>query len=152
MARRVAEQRASTSSFLDVLGVLSLFVLPWSAFLYDRGPATLLFAWGLLSPASLHITDVYSYFFVYTRGLPDWVVVWPVGIVCLVFALISAGRGLIRGREDLRVTGGLLALVGVAALLVSLGFSGQPGRVGIPIGAAVAWVLAGSYWLRLRTR
>lgn len=142
------ERRRSSSA--DLLAVCSLLVVPWAILTYGRGPTTLLFAWGLVTPTPLHVTDVYAYFFRFTVGLPDWILAWVVGIVCLVGAVASAASGLVRGREDRRVTGGLLALVGVASVVVAVGFAGQPGRLGIPLGAVVAWPLAGRYWLAAR--
>lgn len=134
----------------DLLAVCSLFVVPWVVLGYDRGPTTLLFAWGLLSPAQWHLTDVYAFFFQFTAGLPDWILAWGVGIACFVGAVASAAVGAVTGREDVRVTGGLLALVGVAGVVVSIGFAGQPGRFGLPVGAVLAWSLAVRYWLRFR--
>lgn len=125
-------------------------MVPWSAFTYAGGSTTLLFAWGMADPRSLHVTDLYSYFIVFTQGVPDWILAWPVGVACLLAALGSAIRGIAGGNEDVRMTGGLVALVGLASVLVSLGFTTQPGRLGVPVGAAVAWPLAGWYWLVVR--
>lgn len=142
----------ATSGPVELLGIASLFVVPWDILTYVEGSTTLLFAWGMVDLVSLHVTDAYAYFFTYTQGVPDWILAWPVGVVCLVLALASATRGFARGREDVRVTGGLLVLVGVAALVVSMGFSVQSERIGVPVGVAGAWPLAGWYWLVVQTR
>jgi uncharacterized protein (TIGR04206 family) len=138
---------------LDLLLVLSLLVVPWSVLTYGsvgEGFTTLLFGWGLFDPATGQVTGLHT-FLAYTAGLPDWILAWPVGVVCLVAALASAGAGHTRaGEGDMRLTAVLLALVGVAVLSVSWGFSVQPGRTGIPVGTAVAWVAAARYWLRYR--
>ena len=143
---------APRSGPAELLAVASLLAVPWSVLTYGGRPSTLLFAWGLVNPRSLHVTDLYSYLFVFTRGVPDWILAWPVGAVCLLVAVASAGWGVAGGGEDVRVTGGLVALVGLAALLVSLGFAAQPGRLGVPVAAAVAWPLAGWYLLVVRRR
>ena len=137
---------------LGLLALCSMLLVPWAVLGYDRGPTTLLFAWGTVTPAQSSVTDAYAYFFRYTAGLPDWILAWAVGIACLLAALVSATAGHVRGREDPRVTAGLLALVGLASVVVSIGFAGQPGRYGLPLGAAVAVPLSGWYWLRHRGR
>lgn len=140
----------TTSGPVELLGIASLFVVPWDVLTYGDGATTLLFAWGVVDPASFHVTDVYAYLFTYTQGVPDWILAWPIGVVCLALALLSATLGFARGWEDTRVTAGLIALVGVAALVVALGFSVQPDRIGIPIGVAGAWPLTGWYWFAVR--
>jgi uncharacterized protein (TIGR04206 family) len=140
------------SRLVDLLALCSLLAVPWVVLGYERGPTTLLFAWGLLTPDPFSVTDVYAYFFRYTVGLPDWILAWAVGIACLVGALLSAAAGVVLGREDPRVTAGLLALVGLASVVVSVGFAGQPGRFGLPLGAAVALPLSVRHWLRNRHR
>lgn len=139
-----------TSRPWEALAVASLLLVPWSILTYGGRSVTLLFAWGLLTPSPLHVTDVYSYFFVFTVGLPDWILAWGVGIASFVVAVASAASGAIRGREDRRLTGGLLVLVGLVSVVVSMGFAGQPGRLGIPLGAVVAWPLAGWYLWQAR--
>ncbi len=124
-----------------------------------EGSTTLLFAWGLMDPATGHVTGINTYF-TYTRGLPDWILAWPVGVGSLVAALASAAVGDARGRDGYpssgqqhradRVTAALLALVGVAVLSLSWGFSAQLGRTGIPLGTVFAWPVAGWFWLRAR--
>jgi uncharacterized protein (TIGR04206 family) len=139
-----------------------LFLLPWSVLSYGgvtEGSTTLLFAWGLFDPATAQVTGIHTYL-TYTRGLPDWLLAWPVGAGALVGALASAAVGYARGRDSdshrghrqrtERVTASLLALVGVAVLSLSWGFSGQLGRTGFPLGTAVAWAVGGWFWLRHR--
>lgn len=132
-----------------------------------EGSTTLLFAWGLLDPATGHVTGLHTYL-THTRGLPDWLLAWPVGVGSLVAALASVAVGFARGRDDTsrrsssgrasgdhrqrgdRVTAALLALVGVAVLSLSWGFSAQLGRTGYPLGTAFAWTAAGWFWRRQR--
>ena len=142
-----------TSDRRDLFLLTSLFFVPWVVLTYGsvfEGTTTLLFAWGLFDPVTGSGTDLYRFLFAYTRGLPDWILAWPLGAVSLVAAFASAASGVTRGREDIRVTASLLVLVGVAALSVAWGFSGQPGRTGLPLGTVVAWGLAARYWRRIR--
>lgn len=74
-------------------------------------------------------------------GLPDSIVVYPVGVLLSTGALASAASGLV-GREDRWVTAGLLALVGPTQLSVAAGFSRRPGYVAVPIVTAVLAVVA----------
>jgi uncharacterized protein (TIGR04206 family) len=144
---------APASDRPDLILLSSLFVVPWVLLTYGsvfEGPTTLLFAWGLFDPATGSGTNLYRFLFAYTRGLPNWILAWPLGAICLIAAFANAVRGVARGREDVRVTASLLVLVGVAALSVAWGFSGQPGRTGLPLGTVVAWLLAGRYWRRIR--
>ena len=142
-----------TSDRRDLLLLSSLFVVPWVVLTYGRvfeGATTLLFAWGLFDPATASGTDLYRFLFAYTRGLPDWILAWPLGVVCLVAAFASAASGVTRGREEIRLTASLLVLVGVAMLSVAWGFSGQSSRTGLPLGTVLAWLLAARYWSRVR--
>lgn len=143
---------APTSDRRDLLLIASLFAVPWVVLTYGGAleGTTLLFAWGLFDPATGSGTDLFRFLFAYTRGLPDWILAWPLGTVSLLAALASAASGVTRGREDVRVTVSLLVLVGVAALSVAWGFSGQLGRTGLPLGTVVAWLLAARYWSRIR--
>ncbi|WP_373188827.1 hypothetical protein [Halolamina sp.] len=87
----------------DLFLLSSLFVVPWVV-LTDgsvfEGPTTLLFAWGLFDPATGSGTDLHLFLVAYTRGLPNWILAWPIGTVCLVAAFASAVSGVARGREE----------------------------------------------------
>lgn len=155
----------STTGRRGLLLVLSLFFLPWSVLSYGgvtEGSTTLLFAWGLMDPATGHVTGIQTYL-THTRGLPNWILAWPVGVGALLGALASVAVGHARGRGDdsrcssggqrqsaERVTAALLALVGIAVLSLSWGFSAQLGRTGYPLGTAFAWTAAAWFWLRHR--
>ena len=56
-------------------GVAAIGALPWSLVFAD-GELTLVFAFGLVDPVSLYATDVLTYTFVYTGGLPDVLFAW----------------------------------------------------------------------------
>jgi uncharacterized protein (TIGR04206 family) len=157
----------SGRAWSELLSVVSLCLFPWSVLSYGSltdGSTTLLFAWGLFDPGTGQLTGLHT-FLAYTRGLPDWLLAWPVGVAVLVSALASVTVGHARRRDDdpytesdsfdlqagtEHVTAALLGLVGLAVLSLSWGFSVQPGRTGTPIGTLFAWALAGRFWLRHR--
>ncbi|MFB6160147.1 MAG: TIGR04206 family protein [Haloferacaceae archaeon] len=124
-----------------LLAVLALAVLPWSVQTFRGGAVTFLFPWGLVTVPPLHVTTLADYLFVYTAGLPDYILAWPTSVLLYALALASASAGLL-DREDPRVTGGLLALVGVAQLSVAWGFSVQPARTAWPTGTLACWAVA----------
>ncbi|SFF97477.1 TIGR04206 family protein [Halopelagius inordinatus] len=152
MSRR-SDRSDTASDRTAVLAVLSLLAVPWSVQTFPGGDETLLFAWGLLNTAPVGVTTLFEFLFVYTRGLPDFIVSWPVSVACYAGAVASAVVGWRRGREDPRVTGGLLVLAGVAQLSLASGFSAQPGRTAWPLGTLALWTVAWVvYWPRVRRR
>ncbi|WP_411962811.1 TIGR04206 family protein [Haloferax sp. YSMS24] len=127
--------------------LLVVGVVPWSVQTFSTGSTTLLFAWGLLTPSPLSLTTVFDFFFRYTAGLPDYILVWPVGIACYVVAVGSGLSGYLFGREDVRITAAGLVLAGVTQLELARGFSVQPGRTAWPLGTVLLWAVAGYiYW------
>ncbi|WP_435063645.1 TIGR04206 family protein [Halobaculum sp. EA56] len=120
--------------------VLLCGVVPWSVQVFaDSGVPFLRFAWGGLS-----LTPV-----VYARTLPEYLalsgspllVPWVLAALCWLLAVGSAGLGF-AGREDPRVTAGLLALAGAVNLSVALRFGVQPLRTGYPVGTLALWAVA----------
>ncbi|MEA5386012.1 hypothetical protein VB773_08020 [Haloarculaceae archaeon H-GB2-1] len=78
----------------------------------------------------------------YTVGRPpELMVPWLVGIVVFALAAVSAALAFV-DREDERVTGFLLVLLGVTQLSVAVGFSGRPTYVAVPVATVAAWALA----------
>lgn len=125
------------------LVVLAAGLAPWVAVTGPGGVEGLVFAWGLLDPATLHVVSVFDYLFRFTGGpasLPGYLLAWPTGAALYVAAAVSAGGGLF-GVEDRRVTGGLLALAGLDALFVSAGLV-RAGVSAWPVGAVVLWAVA----------
>ncbi|RDI71063.1 TIGR04206 family protein [Halopelagius longus] len=152
MARRTDRQE-SPSDDRTVLVLLALLAVPWSIQRYADGGTTLLFAWGLLNTAPFGVTTLSDFLFVYTRGLPEYIFSWPLSVACYAGAVASAVVGWRRGREDSRVTGGLLAVAGVAQLSLAQGFSVQPGRTAWPLGTLALWAVAWwAYWPRAKRR
>lgn len=127
--------------------LLALVAVPWSVQRFATGDVTLLFPWGLVNTNPPTVTTLYGYLFVYTAGLPEFILAWPLSVGLYALALGSAAAGLLVGREDVRVTGGLLVAAGIAQLTVASGFSLQPARVAYPLGTAALWAVA---WLVYR--
>jgi len=128
--------------------VLALLAVPWSVQTFAGGrPPSFVFAWGLANVDPVGIAFLWDFLFRYTRGLPAYITAWPLSVACYLLALASAAAGTV-GREDRRVTAGLLAAAGVAALTLSRGFSFQPGRVAWPLGTVACWAVAWWYYAR----
>jgi uncharacterized protein (TIGR04206 family) len=121
--------------------VLAVGVIPWTA-VSTRGITTLLHPIGLLNFTPPYLVFLPEYVFVYTGGLPDYILAWPIGVLVYLLALASAAGGLF-GREDRRLTAGLLVLVALTQLSVATGFSRRLNYVAVPFvtvaAVAVAW-------------
>lgn len=134
------------SSSLRLVPVLALLAVPWSVGTFaDGGPPTAVFAWGLVTAAPPSVTFLWDFLFRYTAGLPDFILAWPLSVVCYLFALASASAGRLFDREDPRVTAGLLVAAGVAQVSLARGFAVQPGRTAWPLGALACWLVA--WWV-----
>ena len=134
-----------------LLAVVALAAVPWSVLTYPGGVA-FLFPWGLLNLDPPGVTPLYDYLFRYTAGLPDYILAWPVSVGCYLLALASVAVGVAAGREDVRVTAGLLVLAGLAHLSVASGFAVQPGRTGYPAGTVALWAVAAWHWPAVHAR
>ncbi|WP_251344042.1 TIGR04206 family protein [Haloplanus halophilus] len=134
----------SDRSAADPLAVLALLAVPWSVQTFAGArPPTFVFAWGLVTVDPFAVTFLWDFLLRYTRGLPPYITAWPLSVGSYLLALASAAGGYALGREDPRVTAGLLAAAGVAQLTLARGFAFQPGRTAWPLGTvaclAVAW-------------
>lgn len=143
--------RTDRASFVVLL---LLVALPWSVQTFTRGGGTtFVFAWGLFNTQPPNATYIWDFFLRYTQGLPGYIYAWPVSVLCYLGAVVSGFVGLVFGREDPRVTGGLLVVAGVAQLSLARGFSVQPYRTAWPLGTVaflvVAWWL---YWPAAKRR
>jgi uncharacterized protein (TIGR04206 family) len=133
-----------------LLAVLAAGVVPWSL-VFAGEELTVVFAFGLVDPVPLYLTDVVTYTFVHTRGLPEFLFAWPVGTVLYAVALASAASGHLLGREDRRATAVLLVLVGLTQVSFAWGFTRRLGTVALPLGAFVSWTVVWWYdWPALR--
>ena len=133
------------------LGLLGLLAVPWSVQVFSGRDATLLFAWGLVNTNPLMVTTLPEFLFLYTQGLPEYILAWPLSVGLYTAALVSAGVGWWTGREDRRVTAGLLVVAAVAQAQLAWGFSVQPSRAAWPVGSvALVAAAAAYYWMGVR--
>lgn len=143
---------AYSTPWRRLLAVALLAAVPWTVVLVG-GEYTALFAFGLFNTNPPQLVTLYAYLFRFTAGpatLPEYLVAWPTSFLLYCGALASALGGVL-GREDRRVTAGLLIFAGLAQLSVALGLSRVTGRLAIPLGTACLWVLAWwFYWPDLR--
>jgi uncharacterized protein (TIGR04206 family) len=131
--------------------LLALLLLPWSIQVFTARDATFLFAWGLVNTNPVSMVSLPEFLFVYTRGLPEFILAWPLSVICYALALASAVVGWLAGREDPRVTAGLLALAAIAQVRLAWGFSIQPNRTAWPLATfGLLVVVWWSYWPQLR--
>ena len=138
-------------SRLATVALLGLLAVPWSVQVFSGRDATLVFAWGLVNTNPPMVTTLPEFLFLYTRGLPEYILAWPLSVGVYAAALASAAIGWRTGREDRRVTAGLLVVAAVAQAQLAWGFSVQPNRVAWPVGsAALVAVAAVYYWMRTR--
>jgi uncharacterized protein (TIGR04206 family) len=146
--------------------VVGLLAVPMAVVPVD-GDLTLVSLWGFLNTAApgagagVSGYPVWAYFLDQPRAfgsLPASIRAWPLAIGFHLLAAASAIGGVALGREDRRVTGGLLALAAAASLWVSVGLATRLG-VGttagwlavIPVGAlATLAVVAAAYRADLR--
>ncbi|WP_226010249.1 TIGR04206 family protein [Halomicrobium salinisoli] len=125
-------------------------LLPWSV-VVSGGETTLVFAFGLVDPDPFLLTTLPDYVFAYTRGLPEYLLAWPLGVCLYVGALASAAVGRLTGREDHRITAGLLVFAGLTQVSFAFGFARQPGRYAVPVGTVTLFASAWWYeWPALR--
>jgi len=129
---------------LALAAVVALAFVPWSVQTFARPGSglSLVFPWGLFNTAPPHVTTIYHFLFVYTAGLPDYILAWPISVLLWGVAVVSAAVGYATGREDPRVTALALVLAGVAQLSVAVGFSVQPYRTAWPLGTLALWTVA----------
>ena len=124
--------------------VVAAGLVPWVVVL-GPGPGarvSLVFSFGLVNPSPLHLTTLPAYLLVLTRGLPASLLAWPVGTLLWLAALGSALGAIAIGREDGRLSGGLLVLAGFSLLSVA-GAVGRPaGVLALPVGTAALWAVA----------
>lgn len=145
----------TTSSLGAILAIVALFFVPVTAVTAGPDRLTLVMQWGFLhlvtpaADAGLHTYPLWRFFAEQPRSfgsLPKSIQAWPLALGLHAVTLASALLGLTVGREDRRVTGGVLVLAGIATLWVTLGVAHRfgvgldPGLFSVlPIGAAGTW-------------
>ncbi|WP_435197243.1 TIGR04206 family protein [Natronomonas sp. EA1] len=132
-----------------LLAILLLGLLPWTVLFIGRDVVSFVFLPGLLdyNPAvtpPLRGVPVWE-LFAAGGGLPRNPEAWPASALLYLLSLASACAGVL-GREDPRLTGGALALAGVAHLLVSGAFLHRLAYTPVPIGPVCALALAWWYY------
>lgn len=128
--------------------IVAVGLVPWSL-VFAGSELTLVFSFGLVDPVPLYVTDLLTYTFVYTRGLPEFLIAWPVGVVLYAVALASAVSGQVLGREDRRVTALLLVVVGLTQVSFAWGFSRRLDTLAVPVGALGCWAVV--WWFDRET-
>ncbi|TQQ83381.1 TIGR04206 family protein [Halonotius terrestris] len=133
------------SSRSALVALLALAFVPWVVQLNAPGDLTAVMSWGLLNTNPWHALPLPGYFGE-TQGLetlPWSLQVWPLGFGFYCGALLSAASGVATGREDVRVTVGLLALSAITSVVVWWGLLGRGAAGPIPVGvlatAIVGW-------------
>lgn len=119
-------------------------VVPWVV-VGSESSVSLVASFGLVVPATGHVTPVWTYASVLTRGLPESLLAWPVASLLYALVLSSAAAGWLWGREDRRLTGGLLVLAGASLLPVAVAAGRPPGVLALPVGPAACWLVA--WWV-----
>ncbi|OYR44212.1 TIGR04206 family protein [Halorubrum sp. Hd13] len=135
--------------------VLALLAVPM-AVISAGGELTVVSLWGFLNAAAsgsgVGGYPVWAYFLDQSRpfaALPASIRAWPLAIGFHLLSAASAVAGVALGREDRRVTGGLLVLAATASLWVSVGLATRFG-VGttssvftvLPVGAVATLAVA----------
>ncbi|MWV65152.1 TIGR04206 family protein [Halorubrum sp. JWXQ-INN 858] len=137
--------RDDVSGGRSVLAVLLLLVVPVAVVPSGSGDLTLVSLWGFVntgpsaSGLGIHLYPVWSYFGDHVRPfstLPASIQVWPLALGFHLLAVASAASGAALGREDRRVTGGLLVLAALATSWVTVGLAG---RFGVGQAAGTGW-------------
>ena len=138
---RGADRRRPPSAPARLVATAAVGLVPWLV-VRSAGTWSLVGSFGLVGPAPWHVTPVWTYLLELTAGLPPGLVAWPVAAVLWLAALASAAGGALLDREDRRLTGGLLVLVGLSLLAVAGTVGRSRGAVALPVGTAAVWLVA----------
>ena len=157
-ADTTGDENVGVSSPLELLAVAVLLAVPVAVVPSGSGGITLVSLWGFVNTggtgavSDAELYPIWSYFADGTlrfATLPSSIRVWPVALGFHLLAVASAAGGVVLGREDRRVTGGLLVLGALASLWVTIGVAERFGvsrTVGwlavLPTGAAATLVVA----------
>ncbi|TKX75185.1 TIGR04206 family protein [Halorubrum sp. GN11_10-6_MGM] len=133
--------RPTASSRVEWLLVVALLAVPMAVVPGDGDP-TLVSLWGFVTlggnGAGLGGYPVWAYFLDQPRPfatLPPSIRAWPLALGFHLTAAGSATAGVALGREDRRVTGGLLVLAAAATLWVAAGLGVRFG-----VGTTAGWL------------
>ena len=133
----------SRSSRFALTAIIILAFVPWVVQPNGSGDLTAVMSWGLINTNPWHALPLSTYLGA-TQGfstLPQSLQVWPLGLAFYCGAVGSAAGGVVFGREDLRVTVGLLTLSAVSSVIVWQGLLGRGGSGAIPVGVVAIGVV-----------
>ena len=143
-SRSVSREKAdstSTSGRVEWLLVVALLAVPMAVVPGGDDAPTLVSLWGFVTlggdGGGVGGYPVWAYFLDQPRPfatLPPSIRAWPLAIGFHLLAAGSATSGVALGREDRRVTGGLLVLAAAATLWVAAGLGVRFG-----VGATAGW-------------
>ncbi|QAU12130.1 TIGR04206 family protein [Halorubrum sp. BOL3-1] len=136
------DRPSATSVPVEWVLVVALLAVPMAVVPGD-GDATLVSLWGFVTlggdgVAGVGGYPVWAYFLDQPRpltALPPSIRAWPLAVGFHLTAAVSATSGAAFGREDRRVTGGLLVLAAAASLWVAAGLGVRFG-----VGATAGWL------------
>ena len=138
--RNAADRDARVSRRVGWLLVAALLAVPMAVIPGEN--LTIVSLWGFLSTSGPGLFaggyPVWAYFVEQPRpfgALPPSIRAWPLAIGFYALAAGSATAGVTFGREDRRVTGGLLVLAAAASLWVSVGVAFRFG-----VGTTAGWL------------
>lgn len=140
---RMPEQ-SRVSTPVELLAVAALLAVPVAVFPSGSDGVTLVSLWGLVNtgvlnaPGGVDLYPLWRYFADQPRAfgaLPASIRAWPLAVGFHLLAAVSAGAGVAVGREDRRVTAGLLLLAATATLWVAAGLAGRIG-----VGTTAGWL------------
>ncbi|MFC6732354.1 MULTISPECIES: TIGR04206 family protein [unclassified Haladaptatus] len=135
-----ADAPSNRATIGRLLALLAVGLLPWTVILLN-GQFTLVFSFGLVNTNPLHLTNLYDYLTRFTLGLPRSLQAWPASTLLYLGALVSAATGFL-GREDRRLTGGLLVFAGGAQFYLTIGLIASLGNRVFPLGMVALWTVA----------
>lgn len=146
MSGRVDATR-SVSTHRRLLAVLAAGLVPWTV-LWAGTAGDLVFPWGLVTTEPFAVLGLPEFLRETTafEALPARLRAWPVGTVCWLGGLASAGLG-VAGREDTRVTAACLALAAGSHLVFTVGFLRYDAYTAVPVGPVVLAGLAAWSWV-----
>jgi uncharacterized protein (TIGR04206 family) len=146
-ARTVGTPHGTPGRRLGVIAALAF--VPWTV-ISIYGEWTLVFPFGFFNTNPPQLVDLYTMLFVAGGGLPRNPELLPLSVLFFAVAVASAAAGLL-GREDPRLTAGMLVLAGIAHLGVAYSVSHRIHYTPVPLGALLLFVVAWwYYWPSLR--
>jgi uncharacterized protein (TIGR04206 family) len=131
------------SSLFALAAIIVLAFVPWVVQPNGAGDLTAVMPWGLLNTNPWHALPLPAYLGE-TQGfdtLPWSLQVWPLAFGFYCGALLSAASGVVLGREDSRLTVGLLVLSAVGSVIVWQGLLGRGAAGSIPVGVVAVGIV-----------